>query len=214
VVLSGREIAKRIDPGSDASKRIHLLPLRALSLEAGSASVDVHLGQEFLSPRRTSAGYLDARSSNPENIPYRSMGAVGPEAWEDILERVCVPISGEFLLHPGQFALASVYEFLKLPLDLCADVVGRSSWARVGLIIAMATFVHPGYAGCLTLELQNLGEVPLRLQPGLRVAQIVFRTVDDVVDQPAGQLACSYGPEYWPVVSGDDQDLLRDLGKI
>ena len=214
MVLSGQEIARRIDPGCKAEERIYLLPLGEMCIEGFSASVDVHLGQEFLSPRRTSGGYLDARGPDDGNIPFRSMGAVGPKAWEDMLDRVCVPVSGEFILHPGQFALASVYEFLKLPLDLCADVVGRSSWARVGLIIAMATFVHPGYAGCLTLELQNLGEIPLRLQPGLRVAQIVFRQVDRVAKQPAGQLACSYGPEYWPVVSEKDQRLLEKLAAI
>lgn len=214
MVLSGREIAGRLDPSSAGDRRIHFLPLGELQVDADAASVDVHLGREFLCPRRTSAGYLDPAGSDIDNIPFRSMGAVGPEAWRDILEHVCVPLSGEFILHPGQFALASVYEFLKLPLDLCADVVGRSSWARVGLIIAMATFVHPGYAGCLTLELQNLGEVPLRLQPGLRVAQIIFRAVGEVRHQPASQLACSYRPEYWPVVSGADQGLLRRLRDI
>lgn len=214
MVLNGKEIAKRMKPGCVREDRIYLLPLGELSIEAASASVDVHLGQEFLSPRRTSGGYLDATGSDGRNIPFRSMGAVGPKAWEDMLDRVCVPISGEFILHPGQFALASVYEFLKLPLDLCADVVGRSSLARVGLIIAMATFVHPGYAGCLTLELQNLGEIPLRLQPGLRVAQIVFRKTAKVSSQPGRQLACSYGPEYWPVVSDKDQELLTKLSMI
>jgi len=141
------------------------------------------------------------------------MGSVGPESWGDVLDQVCIPIDGEFLLHPGQFALGAVYEFIKLPLDLCADVVGRSSWARVGLVIAMATFVHPGYAGCLTLELQNLGEVPIRLQPGMRVAQILLRGIATVTPQPAGQLVCSYGPQYWPVVSSEDQDLLKALQK-
>lgn len=214
MVLNGREIARRLALGPEHDERISVLPLGELSIEAEAASIDVHLGPEFLFPRRTSGGYLDPSGSSAGSVPFRSMGAVGPEAWEDILDRVCVPMSGEFILHPGQFALASVYEFLKLPLDLCADVVGRSKWARVGLIIAMATFVHPGYAGCLTLELQNLGEVPLRLQPGLRVAQIIFRTVFAVEHQPASQLACSYGPEYLPVVSDDDQDLLMRLRDV
>lgn len=211
MVLSDRRIQERLAPSNDPGKRLYVLPMESLEIQSTAASIDVHLGQEFLWPRRTSAGYLDAAAESPENIPCRSMGAVGPDSWGDVLDRVCVPIDGEFLLHPGQFALGAVFEFIKLPLDLCADVVGRSSWARVGLIIAMATFVHPGYAGCLTLELQNLGEVPIRLQPGMRVAQVVFREIDEIPHQPAGQIVCSYGPQYWPVVSESDRKLLRAL---
>lgn len=212
MVLSGTQIAERLRPNQPRDRRLYVLPLRTLRVELASASVDVHLGQEFMAPRKASVGYLDPLEREARGQAFRAMGAVGPSAWEGaVLERVCAPMDGEFMLHPGQFALASVYEYVKLPLDLCADVVGRSSWARVGLIVAMATFVHPGYAGCLTLELQNLGEVPIRLKPGLRVAQIIFREVHPVPRQPYDQLACSYGPEYRPVVSADDSDLLRLL---
>jgi dUTPase len=58
--------------------------------------------------------------------------------------------------------------------DLQGVVTARSSWAREGLSIATATIVNPGYTGIVTLELANLGEVPMRLYPGLRLAQIAF----------------------------------------
>jgi len=200
-------------------------------LEHDAASLDVHMGQHFLLPRRAMTGYLDPMPVAQENASELALrptrGVIHPGDWAMVLERLSIPVNGELFLHPGQFALAAVYEYIRLPLDLCADVLGRSSWARVGLVIAMATFVHPGYSGCLTLELQNLGQVPIRLKPGLRVAQLVFRearlatTRDEAPDSvaaghraglwPAGQLACSYAPEYWPVVSGPDRDLLEDL---
>lgn len=56
--------------------------------------------------------------------------------------------------------------------------MGRSSWGREGLVIATATGVHPGYSGILTLELTNLGEIPLRLYPGIAIAQLFVHTVD------------------------------------
>ncbi len=169
-------------------------------------------------PVQSSAGYLDP--SAKADGAMASRGAVDPAMWKHHLRETMVPIDGEFFLHPGQFALAAVYEYMKLPIDLCADVVGRSSWARVGLIVAMATFVHPGYAGCLTLELQNLGQMPICLKPGLRVAQVVFRETTDSIEEDhelekrpwPDQLACSYAPEYWEIMKKKDRDLLRDLG--
>jgi deoxycytidine triphosphate deaminase len=58
---------------------------------------------------------------------------------------------------------------------MSADVVGRSSWGRLGLIVATAVFVHPGFRGCLTLELVNEGDSPIALSPGVRIAQLAVR---------------------------------------
>jgi dCTP deaminase len=50
--------------------------------------------------------------------------------------------------------------------------VGKSTWARRGLIIETAAGIHPGFNGCLTLELANVGEVPIKIRPGMKIAQI------------------------------------------
>jgi len=60
-----------------------------------------------------------------------------------------------------------------MPLDLCGFVLSRSAYGRAGLLIATATYVHPGWHGCLTLELENLGEVPIILRPLTDVGQLV-----------------------------------------
>ncbi len=60
-----------------------------------------------------------------------------------------------------------------------AFVVGRSTWGRLGLVVATAIGVHPLFAGTITLELRNLGETPLRLYPGERIAQLFFQRVDE-----------------------------------
>ena len=62
-------------------------------------------------------------------------------------------------------------------MDLSAYVVGRSSWGRDGLIIATATGVHPGYSGIITLEISNVGEIPIYLYPGLSIAQLFIQEV-------------------------------------
>ena len=58
-----------------------------------------------------------------------------------------------------------------------AYVIGRSSWGRLGLVIATATMIQPGFHGTITLELTNVGNVPLVLLPGTRIAQLVFHHV-------------------------------------
>ncbi|MDP3686463.1 MAG: dCTP deaminase, partial [Sulfurimicrobium sp.] len=89
-------------------------------------------------------------------------------------QRFDVPFLESFLLHPGSLALVPTLEWVKIPYDLQGVVTARSSWAREGLNIATATIVNPGYKGIVTLELANFGEIPIRLYPGLRLAQIAF----------------------------------------
>ena len=72
------------------------------------------------------------------------------------------------LAHPGQFVLGATLEDLRFPKkDLAADVVGRSSWGRVGLLVATAVMVQPGYRGTLTLEWRMMAMDLLRFTPDL-----------------------------------------------
>lgn len=75
-----------------------------------------------------------------------------------------------------------------------AYVIGKSSLGRTGLVIATATAVAPGFGGCVTLEIVNLGEVPLPLYPGMRIAQLVFHSVEGTAEYK-GRYSCSVGPE-------------------
>src|SRR5207245_159294 len=79
-----------------------------------------------------------------------------------------------FVLHPHHLVLGVTFEFLALPAGIAAVVVSRSSFGRVGLIVATAIYVHPLWKGCLTLELANYGEIPLELPCGAPIAQLVF----------------------------------------
>ncbi len=95
------------------------------------------------------------------------------------------PFGKEFILQPRGFVLGVTLEWVRLPSNLAGYVIGRSSWGRRGLIIATAAGVHPGFTGCLTLELSNVGEIPIAIKPGIPICQLFLHTTEqtDLVDK-------------------------------
>jgi dCTP deaminase len=88
-------------------------------------------------------------------------------------------------------------EWIRLPRNLAAIVTGKSSWGRRGLIIATATGVHPGFSGCLTLEITNLGEIPIKIRPGIHICQLfVHKMVSETVDADKSRFAVSRKPKF------------------
>jgi dCTP deaminase len=122
-------------------------------------------------------------------------------------ERYEIPFNAKFLLHPGALALVPTLEWLKLPSDIIGSVTARSSWAREGLSIATATLIEPNYEGIATLELSNLGQIPIALYPGLRIAQIAFATVEGETVRPGAnkaQFLLSFEPKQGNISQHDD----------
>jgi dCTP deaminase len=130
-----------------------------------SNSVDLRLGTSFLLNK--TSGYTHI---SPEPELNQVTGRDIP--LEAFYQELFVPVGDNFILHPHQFVLAATLEYICVPFDYYALVLGRSSWGRLGLNIATATTVHAGFRGCITLELRNLGETPLPLKVGLRIAQL------------------------------------------
>ena len=154
----GREDLKQAMQESDLKRRLHVTPLLDTE-QIGRGAIDLRLGTEFLLLKRVQRPGL-----NPAELNHGEVA--------EAQERVVVPFGGELWLHPRHFVLAATLEYLGVPDHLSASVVGRSSWGRVGLIVATAIFVHPGFRGCLTLELVNEGDAPICLSPGARIAQL------------------------------------------
>jgi dCTP deaminase len=164
MILNETQILARLaDP--DPERRIIITPIIKPEEQFGPTSLDLRLGTDFQVLRRSNLTHLDL-IKDPESLQLdvqRSMKAVKVKPTEP------------FILHPGEFALASTLEFVKIPLDLAARLEGRSTWGRLGLQIhATAGFVDPGFVGALTFELSNVSLVPLPLYPGVRIAQICF----------------------------------------
>lgn len=138
------------------------------------ASVDLRLGPDLIVTRRaTGLGLFDPAHVDEIAVHIRD--------YQDYVRR---PLGSAFYLHPGEFAIARTLEYVKLPPDLAAQAMGRSSWGRLGLIIATATLVQPGFSGTITLELSNLGTVPIVLYVGVRIAQISLYHVSDLPTLP------------------------------
>jgi dCTP deaminase len=179
-----------------------------------STSVDLRLGTTFLLNK--TSGYTHI---SPE--PELSQSAGDSIPLEAFYQELFVPVGKEFILHPHQFVLAATLEYICVPFDFYALVLGRSSWGRLGLNIATATTVHAGFRGCITLELRNLGETPLPLKVGLRIAQLCLIPV------PGGPVASSHvgyfatlskyigpvAPEIPKIKDDSDWSLLKLLGE-
>lgn len=171
-VLSCQEIRSRLFETEDPRRQLVITPLLEPDnqLQPGSSSVDVRLGTHFLLQRRTNIARIEpGKAKSSKDIVSVS--------------RFVVPFGNEFVLHPNHFALGCTLEYIKMPLDLNAYVVGRSSWGRLGLVVATAIGVHPGFHGVITFELTNLGEVPIILRPGRTLAQMFFHTIEGNVDE-------------------------------
>jgi len=136
-------------------------------LKAGQASIDIRLGFEFCLVSPSAVGVVDEFADGENRL----------ESLSQLYRREYVPLGGKIVIHPHQFMLAQTLEYLRFPPDLMAYVVGRSTWGRLGLIVATAVGIHPNFAGSLTLELRNLGETPLALYPGQVIAQLFVHDV-------------------------------------
>ena len=130
-------------------------------MQVGPASVDLRLGDTFLTPRATAGMY-----SMSEPVEYEEVTAA------------------EFIVPTHGFVLATSREYIRLPHDLTAFVEGRSSVGRLGLFIQNAGWVDPGFEGNITLELYNANAAPMRIEAGRRICQLVIARADGPVERP------------------------------
>ena len=125
------------------------------------ASVDLRLGDSFLKPVNNYRGYNNFN----DPVEYST-------------------INGSYMLKPHEFVLGTTKEVIDLPNNLTAFVEGRSSIGRMGLFVQNAGWVDPGFKGEITLELYNASDVPIKLVPGRRVAQLVFCKMSGSCETP------------------------------
>lgn len=144
-----------------------------LDLQLGPSSLDLRLGYEF--------GVLNTRKI--EMIDTKEM-----EKYGEYIQKEEHTAEEGVVIHPGEFILGSTLEDLNVPDDLVARVEGRSSYGRLGIIVhATAGYIDPGFEGNITLEIQNLGNAPVKLYPEDRVCQVVFETMTSKADKPYGE---------------------------
>lgn len=150
---------------------VFVSPVTNPDAQLGPSSLDVRLGTDVYVTTTTSATHIDLGGTQAQlerqKLRYFRKQRLGT--------------GGEFVLHPGEFALASTLEYFKFPRDIAGRLEGRSSLGRLGLQVhATAGFVDPGFEGNLTFELINSGKLPIRIEPGFRLGQICFFPVECV----------------------------------
>ena len=113
----------------------------------------------------------------------------------DLTREVAVEANEEFILHPGEFVLASTYEVITLPDDIAGRLEGKSSLGRLGLLThSTAGFIDPGFSGHITLELSNVANLPVKLFPGMKIGQLCLIKLSSPAEHPYG--SAKYGSRY------------------
>jgi dCTP deaminase len=154
MVLSDTDIKRYIHQG-----KIRISP-ELPSDQFGSCSVDFRLGSEFNVFEHSRYPYIDLKSKT---------------ALEGIMRTVNVEPGEPFILQPREFVLAITQETLELDADVLGRLEGRSSLGRIGIIVhGTAGLFDPGWSGKATLELSNLGRMPVALYPGMRICSFTF----------------------------------------
>ncbi|MGN7614151.1 dCTP deaminase [Magnetococcales bacterium HHB-1] len=143
----------------------------------GSFSIDVHLAHVFREFHHSGMPFLDlADPKGTASMIERSM------------KEVTIEEGGRYYLHPGKFALGMTVERIRLPDNVVGWLDGRSSLARMGLMVHItAHAIDPGWNGNITFEFFNAGPLPLALPPGLRIGAISFETLSTPTSRPYGK---------------------------
>src|SRR5271155_5357492 len=156
----------------------------------GSCSVDFRLGPEFSIFEHSRYPFIDLRDKR---------------GIEEIMKSVVVQPGDAFILQPREFVLAITEETLELDDDVLGRLEGRSSLGRIGIIVhGTAGLFDPGWSGKATLELSNLGRMPVALYPGMRICSFTFEQLSTPSSVPYGKKA---GNKY----SGQDRPLASKL---
>ena len=171
MLLSDRDIKAEIAAG-----RVKVEPFDGAMIQP--SSVDVRLDRFFRVFENHKYSVIDPSIEQP-----------------DLTREVAVEANEEFILHPGEFVLASTYEIIPLPDDIAGRLEGKSSLGRLGLLThSTAGFIDPGFSGHITLELSNVANLPVKLFPGMKIGQLCLIKLSSPAENPYG--SALYGSRY------------------
>jgi dCTP deaminase len=165
MVLSDRDIKRYIADG-----KIRIDPPPDYAVQLGPCSVDLTLSNTFAAFEYSRLPYIDTRR---------------PAEGQAIMREIVVGEGEPFVLQPGELVLASTRETLELADDVLARLEGRSSLARLGIIVhGTAGVFDPGWRGKAVLELGNLGRMAVALYPGMRICSFTFEPLSSPAERP------------------------------
>ena len=95
-------------------------------------------------------------------------------------ERNVVKVKGDCIIPPNSFALCRSVEYFKMPRDVLAICVGKSTYARCGIIVNV-TPIEPEWEGHITIEISNTTPLPAKIYANEGIAQLIFLGADDSI---------------------------------
>ena len=158
-------------------------------------SIDFHLGLNLKLFRSGAYRFIDTKRGLPS----------------DAMEEVNLQDGDPFILEPGAFAIASTREILKLPSDILGRLEGKSSLARLGILVhSTAARFDPGWSGAPVLELGNLGPKPAILYCGMPICAFTFeKLIAPVKTGYAGSKSDRYSGSKKAIASKIDKALIK-----
>ncbi|WP_028661412.1 dCTP deaminase [Saccharomonospora saliphila] len=165
MLLSDRDLRKALESG-----RLEVDPFDAGMVQP--SSLDVRLDRFFRVFDNSKYTHIDPQLRQDEltSLVEKDADAEDP-----------------FVLHPGEFVLASTFEVFSLPDDLAGRLEGKSSLGRLGLLThSTAGFIDPGFTGHITLELSNVANLPITLWPGMKIGQLCLFQLTSAAEHPYG----------------------------
>ena len=140
------------------------------------ATVDVRLGNSFRMFREHATPFIDLSGPREE---------VSAQLDKVMSEEIIIADNDAFFLHPGELALATTLESLTLPDNIVGWLDGRSSLARLGLMVHITAHrIDPGWHGKIVLEFFNAGKLPLALRPNMAIGALSFEILSGHAEKP------------------------------
>jgi len=181
MIFSDRDIKKIIKKG-----RLIFKPSLTRD-QIGPASIDLKLGNVFKVFDISKQNLLDTKKGLPDK--------------KFVISRK-VKTGESFILHPNSFVLTSTKEYVKVPDDVILRVEGKSTLARMGILVHTAGFVDPGFEGSLTLEISNQSDLPVALYPNMYICQVAVEKLSSPAEVPYNKRKKSlYSRSLGPVVA-------------
>lgn len=165
MVLSDKDLKIALAKGL-----IKIKPSPNLKLQLGSCSIDLRLGNTFRVFEHSRHAYIDPFKKSISN---------------EVTREIKIKNNEPFIIQPGDFVLATTVEYIEVPDDLTGRLEGRSSIGRLGVVIhSTAANIECGFRGHITLELANMGKMPVALYPDMRVCSISFEQLSSPAEVP------------------------------
>jgi len=163
MIVPDHEIKKLLQDG-----KLVVKPLDNPDLQIQPNGIDLRLGNEFRIFKVISTPYIDTKKEN-----------------KDYTERIILEDNKPFIIHPDEFVLATVKEYIKMPADLMGSIDGKSSLGRLGVAIhTTSASINPGWEGKFVLEITNMGRMPVALYPNMRIAKLVLHKLSSECERP------------------------------